>query len=546
MFFYDIYFFLKTIAILSLAVVGLAACGGGGSGGSSTDKPSAVWPATGNFEVVQRPSGSSTASPLNASLSLVHASTPDTEYIIDSTAAPANLGLTLTKGEYNSATKQVSGLQNVAYVDDRNGLLRVTSLVSSGKRPATLTLPVTGLCSNSTILANNFSNPFASQLVANTAGKDGVCGTSDDVQVLFNFSDAGQPAYAFAFPAKDNQVLGYLRSALTGQPSHWLVAWSTGQTDLWDIAASYANNQQYVIDTGLGSSTPTFTTVAKLGDLNLYTRNGVLKVVQWNADGKFGHFDASTLTSTSGWKDAGSDGTNAYAFINTGTTCTGTWRILAVSRSAASARTLASGNGSIFNAVTSGGATYASVCSGSTSSFIRIDSATSTQTVLKSSSSMLYIALDLDGALMSFGTSTVGTVDSLNFLDGVGSVLYDAGNSIFYGGDRKAFDMSKHVYTGDGVYVMPKPVLTGAAGYLQRWDSTSKSIRNMGALPSASELGGGVGDTLYVTPPTPSAQIGGIAVARISAGQFQSSGSRLYTIQPSAAIPLTLTTKQLQ
>lgn len=546
MFYLRYLFFSKKLAVMGLTVVALAACGGSGSGGSTTDKPSAVWPATGNFEVVLRPSGSSTASPTKVSLSLVHASTPDTEYIIDSTAAPSNLGLTLAKGEYNSATKQVSNLQNVAYVDDRNGLLRVTSLISSGKRPVTLTLPVTGLCSNSAILANNFSNPFASQLVANTAGTDGVCGTGDDVQLLFKFSDTGQPGYAFAFPAKDNQVLGYLRSASTGQPSHWLVAWSTGQTDLWDIAASYANIHQYSADFSLGGLTSTFTTVAKLGDLNLYTRNGVLKVVQWNAENKFGHFDASTLTSASGWKEAGSDEANAYAFINTGDICTGTWRIFAVSRSAASARTLASGTGSVFNAVTSGGATYASVCSGATSSFIRIDSATSTQTVLKSSSSLFYIALDLDGALMSFGTSTAGTVDSLNFLDGVGSVLYDAGNSIFYGGDRKAFDMSKHVYTGDGVYVMPKPVLTGAAGYLQRWDATSKSIRNMGALPSASELGGSVGDTLYVTQPTPSAQIGGIAVTRISAGQFQSSGSRLYTIQPGAAIPLTLTTKQLQ
>lgn len=115
-----------------------------------------------------------------------------------------------------------------------------------------------------------------------------------------------------------------------------------------------------------------------------------------------------------------------------------------------------------------------------------------------------------------------------------------------WGVNQASYDIVSNTFNGDAVYVLPKTVLSGSGGTLRRWDVASSIMRDVGTLPSALDLGGSASDTVYVNPLALGTQIGGTAVARITGGQFQSTGSRVYTLQPSATSSLTLTSKKVQ
>ena len=531
------------LSAMSMAFLLISACGGGGGAPNTPDTNTSSWPKSGSYEVVLKPSGFTTASPLQTSLSLVHASTPDTEYQIDTTAAATQLGVSLSQGQWNPTKGQFTDLQNAAYVDHRNGTVRVTSLLANGARPVQSTAPAADLCSTSQ-LARNFSKPFASQMIVDTAGADGLCNTSDDGQMLVKFSDTGVPSIAAV--ASQNRYLGYLRSPTTGQPTHWLVTWKAGgQIDLWSIDQPGTT----IIEPGFSTSTSQFSSVANLSDLILYTQNGLLKAMRM-VNGTPSISNVSALSGTSGWKLAGNDASNAYAYFSSGasSSCTGTWRITSVSRSAASANTLATGTGSLIAATTLNGAVYASVCSGSTGSLIKVDTTTGTQTVLKAPSSTIYMASSFSGELAVTGISSNNGSWSLNFLNQTDSLLYDAGDAMVYGANQAAYDASGNIFMGDSVYVVPRTLgTTGAGGTLQRWDVANNAMHTVGALPSATDLGGTAGNRVFTGPMSPSALIGGTFVARISSdSQIQPSGSRVYTLLPKTDNSLVLTTKQVK
>lgn len=530
------------LSTMSMVIVMVSACGGGGSP-DTTVKPTSSWPSSGSYEVVLKPSGSMTGSALQMSLSLVHASTPDTEYQIDTSTGSTQLGVYLNQGQWNASKGQFTDLQNTAYVDHRNGTVRVTSLLANGARPVQSTVPASDLCSTSQ-LARNFSKPFASQLIVDTAGTDGLCNTRDDGQVLITFSDSGVP-YIAAVPSQ-NRFLGYLRSPTTGQHTHWFVVWKdSGQSDLWSIAQP----ETTIIETGTSTSSSQFSSVANLSDLILYTQNGLLKALRM-VNGRPSISSVSALTGNSGWQLAGNDAKNAYVYFSSGisTSCSGTWRITSVSRSVALASTLATGTGSLIAATTLNGAVYASVCSGSTGSLIKVDTATGTQTVLKAPSSTIYMASSLSGELAVTGISSSNGNWSLNFLDPSDNLLYDAGNAMVYGVNQTTYDTSSNTFRGDSVYVVPQTlVTTGASGALQRWDVTNKAMHTVGTLPSANDLGGTAGNRVFTQPLAPSALIGGTYVARISSdNQIQASGSKVYTLLPTTDNSLVLTSKQVK
>ena len=530
------------LCAMNTAFLLLSACGGGSGPSNSTETNTNSWPTTGNYEVVLKPAGSSTATPLQTSLSLVHASTPDTEYQIDTSAAATQLGVSLNRGQWNLAKGQFTDLQNAAYVDHRNGTVRVTSLEANGARPKQWTANASNLCSTSQ-LARNFSIPFASQLIVDTAGADGACNTSDDGQIWVKFSETGAPIVLPISP--ENQFLGYLRSSTTGQPTDWLVAWKNGgQIDLWSIDRPVTA----IVETGTSPNNSQFSSVANLSDLILYTQNGLLKAMRM-VNGSPSISSVSALSGESGWRLAGNDTANAYVYFSSGASdsCTGTWRITSVARSAASADTLATGTGSLIAATTLNGAVYASVCSGNTGSLIKINTATKTQTVLRAPSSTVYLASSLSGELAITGISASTGNFSLSFMDTSDNLLYDAGRATFFGSNQAAYDASSNTFRGDSVYVVPQTLLTGTGGELRRWDVANKAIHTVGTLPSAGDLGGAVGNRVFTGPLSPSTLIGGTFVARLSStNQFEAADSRVYTLLPKTDNSLLLTTKQVK
>lgn len=532
--------------VMSTAFLLIAACGGGGGGGSSPNTPDAsksLWPSSGRYEVVLKPSGSLTANPLQMTLSLVHASTPETEYQIDTSAAATQLGVSLSQGQWNPTKGQFTDLQNVAYIDHRNGAVRVTSLLANGARPVQSTAPAADLCSTNQ-LARNFSKPFASQLIVDTPGPDGLCNSSDDGQILVTFSDVGVPSISTV--SSNYRYLGYLRSPTTGQPTHWLVTWKNGvQIELWSIDQPGTTPIESSVSTG----TPQFSSVANLSDLILYTQDGLLKAMRM-VNGTPSISNVSALSGTSGWELAGNDEANAYAFFSTNasTSCTGSWHITKISRSAASAETLATGKGSLIAATALNGSIYASVCSGNTISLKKVDTTTGSITALKASSSTVYLASSLSGELTVTSISSTNGSLSLNFLDNSDNLLYDAGNDIVFGANQTAYISSNNTFKGESVYVVPQSLITtGSSGTLRRWDVASKAMHTVGTLPSAFELGGKNGIRVFTGPLSPGALIGGTFVASISSdGQVQTSGSRVYTLLPQTDNSLVLTTKQVK
>ncbi len=527
------------LTAMSTAFLLISACGGGGGSTNITETNSSTWPSSGSYEVVLKPSGSLTANPIQMSLSLVHASTPETEYQIDTSSAATQLGESLNQGQWNPTKGQFTDLQNTAYVDNRNGTVRVTLLQANGSRPTQWTAPAADLCGTSQ-LARNFSKPFASQLIVDTPGVDGLCNTSDDGQILVTFSDVGVPSISTV--SSKYRYLGYLRSPTTGQPTHWLVTWKNGgQIELWSIDQPGTTP----IESSVSTVTPQFSSVANLSDLILYTQDGLLKAMRM-VNGTPSISNVSALSGTSGWKLAGNDATHAYAYFSSGasTSCTGTWRITSVSRSAASANTLATGTGSLVAATTLNGAVYGTVCSGSTGSLIKVDTTTGNQTVLKAPSSTIYTASSLSGALAVTGISSINGSWSLSFLDPSDNLIYDAGNAMVYGTNETTYETSSNTFTGDSVYVVPQ---TLAGGMLRRWDVASSTMITVGTLPTATDLGGTAGNLVFASPLNPSSLLGGTFVARISSDtQIQTSDSRVYTLLPKASKSLVLTTKQVK
>ncbi len=528
------------VAVATIALALVSACGGGGGSSTTAGTTSDSWPTSGSYAVVLKPAGSTTASPLQTSLSLVHASTPNIEYQIDTTAAAGTLSTTLFQGQWDAAKSQFTDLQEVAYVDDRNGAVRVTSLTANGAPPAQRTTPVEKLCSNS-ISALNFASPFASQLIAVIAGTDGLCDTLDDQQVRITFSDSGVPSSSVA--PSGYRFLGYLRSATTGLPSQWLaVSKTSGSAVLWSLDMSSST----ALESGT-TANPSLSVVANLSDVVLYTQNGLLKVLRRDAGAGASISSVSAASGLSGWQSAGSDAGKVYAYLSSGaaSSCAGTWRINSVSRSTASTSTLTTGFGSLISAGTFNGSVYATVCNGSAATLLKIDSTTGTQAVLKPASSTIYTITSLSGELAMTGFSSSNAV-SLSFIDASGNVLFDAGSAMTWGSNYLAYDASQNIYVGDSVYVYPISVINGTGGLLKRWDITNSVMHTVGTLPSVTDLGGTSGNRVYTGAVTPGTTIGGTFTAYISSdNRLQSSGSRVYSFLPKIDNSLTLTTKQV-
>ena len=158
------------------------------------------------------------------------------------------------------------------------------------------------------------------------------------------------------------------------------------------------------------------------------------------------------------------------------------------------------------------------------------------------------MASSFSGELAVTGISSNNGSWSLNFLNQTDSLLYDAGDAMVYGANQAAYDASGNIFMGDSVYVVPRTLgTTGAGGTLQRWDVANNAMHTVGALPSATDLGGTAGNRVFTGPMSPSALIGGTFVARISSdSQIQPSGSRVYTLLPKTDNSLVLTTKQVK
>lgn len=526
--------------------ISLTACGGGGgSGGADTAVSSGAanpWPSSGRFSVVLKPSGSTTASPLSASLSLVHPATPLVEYVMDGNPAPSSLGVVLRSGSYDATTRRVVGQMPVAYLDAPDGALRTTPLAATGARPAQLAGPSATLCPKS-MLANDYAHPYDSELVIATPGVDGACGTADDEQLKVNFSSSGAPTIR-----STSGLLGYLRTASTGQPRYWLQGFPSGTMSLVPTAAAGGPSLVLAFDTN-GPSVK-YAPVQNLDDLILYTKDGALEA-RGLRDGAPTGAHVSALVGPDGWQSAGNDANASFVYLNSSTARSGrgTWRILKIDRNTLAATTLATGTGSIMNASALPGAVYATVLGGAsgTLSVLKVDASTGAPSVFRSSATSASLVSSLPGGLNVVTTSSAGGIVDSQLIDDAGTTLFAINPGIFYGVDGNGFDLATSSMLPSGIYFTSISQATGFGGSpLTRFDSTTRSSQTVGRWPTGDELGGAAAEPVFVNALLPDQDFGGTYASRMASGQLITAGSAVYTFVPGRANSLVRTTSQVR
>ncbi len=527
----------------------LSACGGGGSGSggsappASADVPPATvptsaWPASGSYTVVLKASGSTSASTI--ALSLVHPSTPQVEYVIDSSFAPSNLGLTLYRGTYAATSQQFGAVSPVAYVDAPNGIVRTTLLSANGARPVQSTGPTHALCAGD-IVASNYADPFATVIIANDAGADGVCGTADDDQVMIGFASSGEP-----HAQTTSGYVGFLRSAATGAPADWLVTDTSGAETALPIDS---NANALVVGIGTpGVTSVVYAPIVNLSDTLLYSRNGALMGFG-NGSGSLARMTLSSATGPDGWKSAGNDASYAYAYLNSATANSGigTWRLVAVSRATLATSVLATGAGTVLAASAAPGAVYATVFTITGSRVAQIATPTGTQTSLWPSTSTVTAVSTNSSGLNSVFTAASGQEPGMALVDNQGNSLYAQGAGLVYGADGSAFDAASGDQVFAGAYVVGLSTGTYMGGMpLVRVDAATHASTSMGTLPTGADLGGAASEQVFVTPISAEPAFGGFFASRLSGTQLATTGGAVYTFDPTRANSLVRTTSQVR
>jgi hypothetical protein len=537
------------LVLSAMALAVLAACGGGGGGGTNANTPSITlvpptWAVSGAYTPVLKVQGDVNATVLSTALSLVHPSSPTTEYIIDTTATPTALGVQLDQGTYDSATQRYNNLTPIAYVDSSPTSVRTTALVANGQRPAQASAASTTLCPDN-LSALNFTTAFSSQLAVKSPGTDGVCGTRDDTQSLVTFSAAGVPSVT---RVTLGNMLGYFRSTSTGLPTQWLVAAPNGQLYTQPIGVGAVGT----LNTApVPSTTPTYQPLLNLNDMVLFTQDGLLRSATVQS-GITSLNNVSALTGPEGWKSAGFDANNVYAYLNssTATSGAGSWRILAISRTSRIATTLATGIGSLVAAEATTAQLYATVANGSTFATVKVATPSGVQSsyIAPTSSAASVVATTGTGVnlLVTATTATPPRV-SAAVINAAGTVLFNAPDSVAYGGDQPFFDAVADTRPLTSVVFLSPSGGTGFGGSaITRFDTTSLTSRSLGTVPNGAALGGLASEAVFVSPLVANNGFGGTAMGRLSNNVLQSSGSAVYTYNTGIPNSLTRTTAQVR
>lgn len=543
--------------IFTAISLALTACGGGGGGGDSTATPaptpaqataaSATWAASGTYSPVLKLQGSASATPLSIALSLVHPSRPDVEYVLDATATPMRLGLTLERGTFNSATKQITGLTPAAFIDSPGGRVRSTSLQANGQRPLQeLSAPV-ALC-DSSIVARNFVTPYSSQIAVDSPGADGLCETADDVQALVRFSSSGVPTAAVNVLGK---MLGHLTSDTTGEPANWVMASPTGQIVVMPIGSTGAALPLNVAPAIPLAPRPVLKPVVNLSNVVVFSQDGGLRSVNASVNPPTLN-NLSVLSGPDGWKSAGSDANNVYVYLNSSTadSGTGTWSIFAISRTSQAFTPVATGFGSIFAAETAAPRIFVTLISGLSASVIQVATAGGAQTpfIAPSTTSASFVATSPSGFhLVSTANDAPAGSISFSIIDNTGVAISPTANGLVYGRDQRQYDTVSQIYTPTSflsTQIRPGTVFSGST--LTNFDPVTRTSRLIGTFPTGIALGGLASDAVFVSPLMPHNGFGGTHAARIVSGQILVGGSAVYTLDTGTANSLTKTTIQVR
>ncbi len=522
----------------------LVACGGGG--GSNSGGSAGTPPSSGPYAWALKAQGPTLS--LTYGLSLLHASTPGTEYVVEYGSSVLTDTRVVSAGSVDAAGRKTGSLQPYALVYIVGGDVRRVPLQANGSAPATL-VQRAGSTTACNFLVNaqqqaiadaiDYAAPENSRFQVSTAGPDGQCGTSDDGSAEVRLSSgAGIVVTANSGAAP----LGAFRDAATLAPRGWVFArsvvyWGTNGNSVGTTVVTRADGDPAFVSAV--ESAPTMTLLddgVQLSLLDLSTGNAPVET----------RLDTAT-TGGGGWVGIGFDAAAFYAYRNTGSGSAVQWSVVKVTRASPHATLLASGGGTI--SVASMGSTlmYTTVLGTGGNSLLAISKSTgvplqtlestpmSTLTTVQTSASgihELWRVVNIDTPALNY---------AIEFIDESGALLYStsAGGYPMAAPDAtvQRFDTSesrtRFVFAnGYGSRAFGDAALMG-------YDTAAKSTVSFGVLPGSAAFGV---DTVYANAiGGPASLMAGFA-ARSVDGVIQSTGTQVFSFDFDSANSLKFTT----
>ncbi|MEP6502115.1 MAG: hypothetical protein ABJD97_02200 [Betaproteobacteria bacterium] len=520
----------------------LVACGGGG--GSNSSGVDGTPPASGPYAWVLKAQGPTTS--LTYGLSLLHAATPHTEYVVEFGSSVLTDTRVVSSGSVDAAGMKTGTLQPYALLYIVGGDVRRVSLLANGSLPSTQVQRghSTTACK---FLANaeqqsigdavDFATPENSRFQVSTAGPDGQRGTGDDGSAEVRLSaTTGIVVTANTGAAP----LGAFRGATTLAPRGWILPRSVVYWGASGAADTTATTRA-AGDPAFVSAVQATPTTALMDDA---TQLSVLDMTTGSAPVE-SKLDAAT-TGGGGWVGIGFDATAFFAYRNAGSGAAARWSIVKVTRTSPHATVLGSGNGVV--SVASMGSTllYATVLGASDNRLLAVSksigvpvttletSPLSTLTTVQTSANgihELWRVVNIDTAALNY---------AIEFIDESGALLYStsAGGYPMAAPDAtvQRFDTSesrtRFVFAnGYGSRAFGDATLMG-------YDTAAKATRTFGALPGSVAFGVDTVDANTIGGP--GGLMAGFA-ARSVDGVIASTGTQVFSFDFDSASSLAFT-----
>ena len=523
---------LRPSAVVASAclLVLLSACGGGG-GDSGGGGGSPSFPASGAYGWLLKASGPTNA--LKFGLSFIHPSKPGTEYVIEIARDVVSDARLVSSGSVDATQLHATALQPNTLVYIVGGDVRSVPMTADGTAPAARIQRAqsTSAC-RFVIEGNDYAAPQNSRFIVSTAGADGQCDTADDGRAEVRLAASGPLGYT---PLSGEMPLDVARDPATLAPRGWInprsvVLWGTTPTTLATRTAPAA----------------AFTSVlAGSPDAALVADGARLAVLRFGSGSTVTESAMDpTITAGSGWQPVGFDADNFYAYINSSSTFTSTWRIVKIARATPTASLLATGTGLITVASMGRNMVYLTVFGASDNRLIRIAKSNGAQTPTSTvTSTLLTMQTGADGVhqrwrVTGVGSSTPGyTIDMVDETDtslfsiagGFPLDMAAAGARNFNASESR----SRFLVAGNyGSRAFGDASLIG-------YDGATRTATTLGTLPGTSVFGS---SAVYASASAGPSAFGLGFAARSNAGTVEETGAKAFSFDIGVAGSLNFTT----
>ena len=509
---------------LAAATLVLAACGGGGSSSTAVTTPTAP-PTSGTYSWVLKAQGPTNG--LKYGLSLLHPSTPGTEWVIEASSAVVSDAKLVATGTIDAAGLRATALKPYALVYIVGGDVRRVPMDANGTAPISRVQRAqsTSAC-KLMVDANDYVAPENSRFIVSTAGVDGNCGTADDGRAEVKLGPAGGLSFT---PISGTTPLGFFRDVTTLAPRGWIYPKSVSY---WDTGSGTTTVTRTATDpafTGLIASTYRAALLDDGTQLSLVDFPGGTMPVENRLD--------TATTGGGGWSSIGFDANSHYVFRNGGTTAAPTWTVLKITRTTPTATVLASGAGAV--SVASMGSTllYVTVIGTSDNRLLAISkTGAPLRSEITPSTTLTTVQTSANDVHQLWRVTNIGTAAityAIEMIDETGATQYTTSAGGFPMAVADASVENFNASESRTRFILANGYGSRAFGdaSLVGYDTASKTATVLGTLPGSADFGT---DFVFANAMGgPGSFMTGM-VARSSGGAIQAAGAKVFSFDATA------------